>query len=142
MARKSLDPFRVIIGVLMTRCDSALLLGVVNAARLRVDLTMSGSEAMSQRTLMRALIPGLYAGYDQLADEARLAVANVAFRNSGPAYRNTTDHAVEALGLAGWQVRGQELASMRQSCETVQFGSADSARLVTRITLAGSLNHE
>jgi hypothetical protein len=110
MDKDSLDPFRVIIGVLATRGDSDLLVGVANAAGLRVDLTMSEREAGSHKTRIRALLQRIVAAYEQLNDEARLAAANVAFRNFGPAYPDTRDRAVEALALAGWEVRGQELS--------------------------------
>ena len=35
--------------------------------------------------------------------------ANIALRNFGPSYPDTRNRAVEALALAGWDVRGQEL---------------------------------
>ncbi len=107
--RDELDPFRVIIGVLATRGDSDLLIGVISAAGLRVDLTMSERDAVSNRTRIRALLPRIFKAYDQLGDAARLAVANVAFRNFGSSYHDTRERAVEALALAGWEVRGQEL---------------------------------
>jgi hypothetical protein len=105
-----LDPFRIIIGVLATRGDSDLLVGVVNAAGLCVDLRMAEQENHSHKTRIRALLPRILAAYDELGDQARLAAANVAFRNFGPAYPDTRARAVEALSLAGWQVRGDELA--------------------------------
>jgi hypothetical protein len=109
MTKSDLDPFRVIIGVLANRGDSDLLVGVANAAGLRVDLTMSEPEGYSHKTRIRVLLPRIFAAYDKLSDAARLAAANVALRNFGPAYHDTRDRAVEALALAGWEVRGQEL---------------------------------
>ena len=109
MTKSDLDPFRVIIGVLATRGDSDLLVGVASAAGLRVDLRMSEPESYSNKTRIRALLPRIFAAYDKVGDEARLAVANVALRNFSPAYHDTKDRAVEALALAGWKVRGQEL---------------------------------
>jgi hypothetical protein len=109
MSKDELDPFRVIIGVLATKGDSDLLVGVANAARLRVDLTMSESDAVSNRTRIRTLLPRILAAYDQLSDSARLAVANVAIHNFGPSYPDTRKRAIEALVLIGWEVRGQEL---------------------------------
>jgi hypothetical protein len=109
MTKNDLDPFRVIMGVLATRGDSDLLVGVASATGLRVDLTMSEPESYSNKTRIRALLPRIFVAYDNLGDEARLAVANVALRNFGSAYHDTRDRAVEALALAGWEVRGQEL---------------------------------
>ena len=109
ITKNNLDPFRVIIGVLATRGDSDLLTGVANAAGLRVDLTMSERDDGSHKTRIRALLPRILAAHDALGDEAQLAAANVAFRNFGPAYPDTRDRAVEALALAGWEVRGDEL---------------------------------
>lgn len=109
MTKDELDPFRVIIGVLATRGDSDLLVGVANAAGLRVDLTMSERDAGTHKTRIRALLPRILAAYDQLGHAARLAVANVALRNFGPSYPDTRDRAIEALALAGWKFQGQEL---------------------------------
>ena len=107
--KNDLDPFRIIIGVLATRGDSDLLVGVVNAVGLRIDLRMSASEDFSHKTRIRALLPRILAAYDELGDQARMAAANVAFRNFGPSYPDTKNRAVKALELAGWQVRDDEL---------------------------------
>lgn len=107
--KSELDPFRVIIGVLATRQDSDLLVGVANAAGLRVDLVLSERDAGSHKTRIRAILPRILAAYDALGDEARLAAANVALRNFGPAYPDTRTRAVEALALAGWEVHGDAL---------------------------------
>lgn len=111
MNKGTLDPFRVIIGVLATRGDSDLLVGVANAAGLRVDLTIPERDAGSHKTRIRALLPKILAAYDQLDADAQLAAANVAFRNFGPSYPNTRDRAVKALALAGWEVRGEDLVA-------------------------------
>jgi len=107
--RNNLDPFRVIVGVLATRGDSDLLVGVASAAGLRVDLRMSEEENESHKTRIRALLPRIFAAYDALDDQARLAAANVALGNFGPAYPDTKARAVEALARAGWEVRGDAL---------------------------------
>jgi len=109
MTKTDFDPFRIIIGVLATRGDSDLLAGVANAAGLRVDLAIPEGEAGSHKTRIRVLLPRIFAAYDELSDEARLAASNIAFRNFGPAYPNTRDRATQALKLAGWEVRGEDL---------------------------------
>ncbi len=109
--KNNLDPFRIIIGVLTTRGDSDLLVGVVNAVGLRVDLRMPESKDFSHKTRIRALLPRILAAYDELEDQARMAAANVAFRNFGPSYPDTRDRAVKALELAGWQVQDEELVA-------------------------------
>jgi hypothetical protein len=107
--RNNLDPFRVIVGVLATRGDSDLLAGVATAAGLRVDLRMSERQDASHKTRIRALLPRIFAAYDELDDQARLAAANVALGNFGPAYPDTKARAVDALARAGWEVRGDAL---------------------------------
>jgi hypothetical protein len=109
VVRSNLDPFRVIVGVLATRGDSDLLAGVASAAGVRVDLRMSEEEQESHKTRIRALLPRIFAAYDELNDESRLAAANVALGNFGPAYPDTKARAIEALLRAGWEVRGDAL---------------------------------
>jgi hypothetical protein len=109
VVRSNLDPFRVIVGVLATRGDSDLLAGVVSAAGVRVDLRMSQDEDESHKTRIRALLPRIFAAYDELDDQSRLAAANVALGNFGPAYPDTKARAIEALARAGWEVRGDAL---------------------------------
>jgi hypothetical protein len=108
-AKNNLDPFRVIVGVLATRGDSDLLVSVVSATGLRVDLRLSEREDANHRTRIRALLPRIFAVYDELDDPARLAAANVALGNFSPAYPDTKARAVEALARAGWEVRGDAL---------------------------------
>jgi len=132
--RNQLDPFRIIVGVLATRGDSDLLVGVVNAAGIRVNLTMSGQQDFSHKTRIRALLPRIFAAYDELASEAQLAAANVAFRNFGPSYPDTRARAVEALALAGWHVEGDRLEVTSPELREMFFpkGSPWDAHVVLR----------
>lgn len=107
--KNDLDPFRIVIGVLATRGDSDLLVGVVNAVGLKVDLRMPEADAFSHKTRIRALLPRILSAYDQLSEQAQMAAANVAFRNFGPSYPDTKKRAVDALALAGWQVHDDAL---------------------------------
>jgi hypothetical protein len=119
--KHDLDPFRVIIGVLANRGDSDFLVGVANAAGLRVDLAMSEREEATHKTRIRALLPRILTAYDALGPEAQLAAANVAFRNFGPAYPDTQTRAIEALTSAGWEVRGDELVVGSQRLREMFF---------------------
>jgi hypothetical protein len=147
--RNQLDPFRIIVGVLATRGNSDLLVGVVNAAGIRVDLTMSKQQDYSHKTRIRTLIPRIFAAYDKLTSEAQLAAANVAFRNFGPSYPDTRARAVEALALAGWRVEGDRLEVTSPELREMFFpkGSPWDAHVVlrdifneakTKLTIIGS----
>jgi hypothetical protein len=107
--KNDLDPFRVIVGVLANRGVSDLLVGVAIAAGLRIDLQMSEKEDATDKARIRALLPRIFAAYDTLDDQSRLAAANVALGNFGPAYSDTKTRAIEALTRAGWEVRGDAL---------------------------------
>jgi hypothetical protein len=107
--RNQLDPIKIIVGVLATRGDSDLLVGVVNSAGIRVNLTMLEQQDYSHKTRIRALLPRIFAAYDELTSEAQLATAIVALRNFSPSYPDTKARAVEALVLAGWRVEGDRL---------------------------------
>lgn len=132
--RSRLDPFRVIIGVLATRGDSDLLVGVVNATGIRVDLTMSGQQDYSNKTRIRTLLPRIFAAYDELTSEVQLAAANVSFRNFGSSYHETKARAVEALALAGWRVEGDRLEVTSPELREMFFpkGSPWDAHVVLR----------
>ena len=136
--KSELDPFRVIVGVLATRRDSDLIVGVANAAGLSVDLTLSPAENHTHQTRIRTLLPRILGAYDGLSDEAKLAVANIAFRNFGPAYPNTRDRAVEALKLAGWEVHGEQLVA--GSAEVIEMFFPKGSQWNSHIALRDALN--
>jgi hypothetical protein len=138
VVRSNLDPFRVIVGVLATRGDSDLFAGVVSAAGVRVDLRMSEGEGESHKTRIRALLPRIFAAYDELDDQSRLAAANVALGNFGPAYPDTKARAIEALARAGWEVRGDALVVGSPDLREMFFpkGSPWDAHVVLRGTFS------
>jgi len=85
---------------------------------------------------IRALLPRIFAAYDELDDQARLAAANVALGNFGPAYPDTKARAIEALARAGWEVRGDELVVGSPDLREMFFpkGSPWDAHVVLRGT--------
>jgi hypothetical protein len=109
LPKSDLDPFRVIVGILANRGESDLLVSVTSAAGLRVDLQMSGEQAATHKTRIRALLPRIFGAYDMLDDQAKLTAAAVALRNFGTSYRETRNRTVAALSAIGWEVRGDDL---------------------------------
>jgi hypothetical protein len=73
-----LDPFRVILGVVATRNNSDLFLDVAHASGLRFDPALSGGDAYSHTTRLRALIPRVISAYDELREPANRLGAAIA----------------------------------------------------------------
>jgi hypothetical protein len=104
-----LDPFRVILGVVATRNSSDLFLDIAYASGLRFDATLSGGDAYSHTTRLRALIPRVISAYDELTEPAnKLGAANalIAAIRKGKDLLNETR---EALRRVGWDIRDEEL---------------------------------
>ena len=78
MAKTDLDPFRIAVGIIAASRDSDTLVAAVTAAGLRSDMALTAEEAYSNKTRVRALVPRVFAAYDALPEDSRLAV-------SGPA---------------------------------------------------------
>ncbi len=133
-SKNDLDPFRVIVGVLVNRGDSDLMVGVSTATGLRFDLTLSDEQAATHKTRVRALLPRICAAYDALDDQARLAAARVALANFAPAYWETKERVVAALAAAGWVMQGDELVVGSQDVREMFFpsGSPWDAHVVLR----------
>jgi hypothetical protein len=121
--KDELDPFRVIVGVLVNRGDSDVLLGVSTATGLRVDLRVSDAENATHKTRIRALAPRILAAYDALDDQARLNVARAALSNFPQPYHDTKDRAVAALAAAGWEMRGDDLVVVSPDVREMFFPS-------------------
>ena len=70
--KNDLDPFRVIVGMLVNRGYNDLLVGVTTATGLRFDLALSDEQAATPKSRTMALLPRVFGAYDALDDEARL----------------------------------------------------------------------
>jgi hypothetical protein len=109
-SRSDLDPFRVLLSVLVDRGDSDVLLTAVTSGGLRFDQRLSTAQAYSHRTRLRALVPRVINAYDALGESDRLTmaraiVARLAQSDSGGALQSVAD----ALARAGWEVHDGEL---------------------------------
>jgi hypothetical protein len=137
LSKNDLDPFRVIVGVLVNRADSDLFVGVSTATGLRFDLRMSDEQAATHKTRIRALLPRILNAYDAMDDQARLTAARVALANFAPSYWETKDRAIAALSAAGWQLRGEDLVVSSPDVREMFFpkGSPWDAHVVLRDVL-------
>jgi|ERR1041384_921308 hypothetical protein len=106
-----LDPFRIIVGVVAARNSSSssdLFLDVAHASGLGFDPSLSGGDAYSHSTRLRALIPRVISAYDELTEPAnRLGAANALIA----AVRKREDLLKEigdALRRVGWDIRDDD----------------------------------
>ncbi len=105
-----LDPFRIVLSVLVERNDSDVLLTAVMAAGLRFDQVLSGAEASTHKTRLRALVPRIINAYDVLGEQDRLTVARaVLTRLARAGGDDALPHVADALARVGWEVRDGEL---------------------------------
>lgn len=108
MTKENLDPFRVIIGVVVDQANSDLLVSLASAAGLRFDAVLSRAEQYSHKTRVRALAPRTIAAYDRLDERAALGAANALVaalvRSGGP-----VDAVNDALRRVGWDLKDGKL---------------------------------
>jgi hypothetical protein len=142
MAEAQLDPFRVIVGVVVAHKNSDLLLELVSATGLRFDPTLTRAEAYSHTTRVRALLPKIIAAYDELADSEALGAANglAAVLGNDP---KVLEAARKALRPIGWDIRDSQLSVSDAAIREIFFpkGSQWDAFVVLR-GVFGEANHE
>ncbi|KPD19650.1 hypothetical protein ADM96_04150 [Burkholderia sp. ST111] len=123
----------MIIGVVAARKNSELLLELVSATGLRFDPTLSKAEAYSHMTRVRALLPKIIAGYDELAESEAVSAANglAAALEKEP---DVLDAVCSALRPIGWDIRDRHLAASDEAIREIFFpkGSQWDAFVVLR----------
>ncbi len=104
-----LDPFRVILGVVATRNNSDLFLDVAHASGLRFDPALSGGDAYSHTTRLRALIPRVISAYDELTEPANQLGAANALIAAVKKREDLLNEISDALRRVGWDISDEEL---------------------------------
>jgi hypothetical protein len=105
-----LDPFRILLSVLMDRNDSDLLMAAAMSGGLQFDQGLSEAEAHSHKTRVRALVPRITKAYESLSELEKLAVARAVVAH---VVQTGGDGALqpiaEALAKVGWNIHDDEL---------------------------------
>ena len=107
---RDLDPFRILLSVLMDRNDSDLLMTAGMSAGLQYDQGLSMAETHSHKTRVRALVPRITKAYEALGELDKLAVARaVVDRLAQTGGDGALQPIAEALAKVGWNIRDGEL---------------------------------
>ncbi len=124
--RKTLDPFRTLIGVLEERGNSDKLRAAANSAGLVIDSSLSEKDAYSHTTRIRALVPRILKAYDLLDENDQLSVARTVLVSTHDA------GIVAALERLGWSIQDGDLVVKTAEVREVFFpkGSPWDAHLV------------
>lgn len=135
--KQQLDPFRAIIGVVATRKDADLFVGVATSAGLQFDLAVPG-DFVPAKTRISALLPRVLAAYDELDQTEQLQAARAALKGIGPVHWETRQRAEEQLALIGWQVEVDQLVAASADLREMFFpaGSPWDAHVVLRAVFA------
>jgi hypothetical protein len=76
MNKNQLDPFRIMLGGIVAKQDSDLLVELISATGLYFDQSLTKQQAYSHKTRTRELQGRIFAAYDRLAETDALMVAN------------------------------------------------------------------
>ena len=104
-----LDPFRVILGVVAARHSSDVFLEIAHASGLRFDATLSGADAYSHSTRLRALIPRVISAYDELTEPTNQLGAANALIAAVRKREDLLNEIGDALRRVGWDISDEEL---------------------------------
>ena len=133
VTKRDLDPFRVIIGVVATKRNSDLLLGVAAAAGLRFDTSLSESADYSHTTRIRALMPRILQAYEALDESSAIAASDavLAALANNPSLANDVSNALQRVG---WDVVDSHLVAAEPQLREIFFpkGSRWDAHVVLR----------
>ena len=119
--KDTLDPFRVLVGVLASEKEVDHLVAASNIAGLTVDLSLSERDEGSRIQRIRALQPRILAAYDSLDDEARLVAAQAAIVHLGPQASQLLDRVRTALEAVGWVIQNGTLTPVDLDSERCSF---------------------